>query len=168
MVQWKLSANRRSYRQTTALDAQLSFKNFRQGFQAEEHRHGLQNLSCPKVSRKSVLPNNRRQTQPTKFLLPASSEWHKYNHQGELCQNSLDAAFSTRQCDYSVEIRVSYFYHISSKSGFESIHREVIASHFREKPARRLWDRKIEGCHEPHGLYHNRRGVRLRDWNVWD
>lgn len=63
-------------------------------------------------------------------------------------QNSLEAAFSMRQCDYYVGIRVSYFYHICCKSGFQRIHREVITSHLGKNPAWRLLDRKVEGWHE--------------------
>lgn len=145
--------------------AQLSFQNIRQN-----RIFRLQNIvmsSKSKVARKSVARGfcQTITTRPSQENVLAWPEWHDYNNQGEPHQNSLEAAFSLRQYDYSVEIRVSYFYHISSKSGFPSIHREVITSHFGEKPAQRLLDREIECCHGPQGLYHNRRGVQLKDWN---
>lgn len=83
-------------------------------------------------------------------------------------QNSLEAAFSARQCDHCVEIHVSYFCHISRKSGFQRIHGEVITSHWGKNPAWRLLDRKKEGWHEPQGWYHNSRGGQVKNWNVWD
>lgn len=83
-------------------------------------------------------------------------------------QNSLETAFSVRQCDYYVGIRVSYFYHISWKSGFQRTRGEVITSHLGKNPACRLLDRKIEGWLEPQGCYHNSRGVQAKNGKVWD
>lgn len=163
--------NSRCYRQPTATHTQLLFETIRQN-----RIFRLKNIvvsSKSKVALKSVARGvcQTITTGPSQQNFLSWPEWHEYNNHGapwllySCHQNSLEAAFSVRQYDYYVQIRVSYFCPISSKSGFQSIHREVITSHFGEKPAQRLLDRKIERCHGPQGLYHNRRGVQLKDWN---
>lgn len=139
MLQRKISASSRYYRQPTASDTWLSFKDLRQG---KMFRQEVQNQGCPEVAFAWRPPADL-----------ANNIWSHLNDTNAISrvtphQNSLEAAFSVRQCDYYVRIRVSYFYHISCKSGFQWIHREVITSHLGKNPAWRLLDRKIEGWHE--------------------